>query len=244
MLLNFMETWSGLNMLINVFVENPELRYKTCTALSKLACNIHIDNPVVKYFTKKISPLTDRYEFNPAGKNIVTIQLDDGSTVTTDRDFLIERADYFKVMLTGAFKESNEEVIRLTNVSNHALQCLFNLLKEEYQKMEPQKLNINLITILEVIVLTDIYLMDGLTDWLTRCVEQYSLKVNTACDIYNWSIGSGTNFLRVETIAFVLTAKMKDRKRHQLFENIIECGLLEELKDDVQRLISRYLKIR
>ncbi|GLV45894.1 hypothetical protein CBL_11691 [Carabus blaptoides fortunei] len=244
LLLKFMDTWSGLNLLIHLCVTNAELRYQTCAALNKLACSIHIDNPVMKYCSKKISTLTDRYEFNPAGKNIVTIQLDDGSTVTTDRDFLIERADYFKVMLTGAFKESNEEVIRLTNVSNHALQCLFNLLKDEYEKKDPQQLNVNLITILEVIVLTDIYLMDGLTDWLTRCVEQYLLKVDTACDIYNWSIMSGTNFLRVETVAFVLTAKMKDCERHELFESIVECGLLDEIKDDVYRLISRYLKIR
>lgn len=239
-----MDRLNGLNTLIVSFADNSEHRFDISVSLNKLSRLIQINSPLVNIFPKNLYNLGNIYEFNSEGKQIVTIELDDGSSLDVDRDFLIEKVDYFKMMLTGSFCESNQEVIRLKNVSNEALQCLLNLLKIDYQKMVPPPLNVNLFTLLEVLALTDLYLLEKLTDWLSTCVLNYFLKIETASEIYNWSITSGTNFLRVETVVFLLTAKMKDSERFNLLESIIEYGFINEIKDDIFRLISRYLTIR
>lgn len=239
-----METYDGLNMLLANFEENPATRYAISVSLNKLSRAIHLNGPMIRFFPNKPYRFEKKYVCDSSSSDIVTIKLDDGSSIDVDREFLIEQTHYFKVMLTGSFSESNQEVITLKNVSNEALQCLLNLLKVDLQTILPQPLNVNLITVLEVLVLTDLYLLEKLTDWLTTCVMEYYLTAETASDIYNWSITSGTNLLRVETVAFILTFKMKDRERYKLLDNIVEFGLINEIKDDVHSLISRYLKIR
>lgn len=244
MLLRIMDQLNGLNTLITSFAENSERRFDISASLNKLSRLIQINSPIVNIFSEKSYNLGQRYEFDPEGTQIVTVELDDGSNLEVDRDFLIEKVDYFKMMLTGSFCESSQEVIRLKNVSNEALQCLLNLLKMDYQKMVPSPLNVNLLTLLEVLTLTDLYLLEKLTDWLSTCVVNFLLKIETASEIYNWSITSGTNILRVETVVFLLTAKMKDSERFNLLESIIEYGFINEIKDDIFKLISRYLTIR
>lgn len=239
-----MDTCGGLNYLLSQYQNTGQDRDKVLTALNKLACRININNPCVENPSNKTLKMPDDFKINHSGKNLLTIRLDDGQTVITDRDFLTERVDYFKAMLSGSFKEAEQDSIRLRNVSYEALNFLLFLLISSNRIREPILLEIDLDVVLEVIILTDSYLLETLTEWLTSCVECYMINVNSASQIYKWSVESGTNFLRVETIAFLLTGKMYDAERYRLCENIMENGLISQLCTDFQELIFRYLKMR
>lgn len=240
-----MDTCGGLNFLISQYQTNLQDRTKILTALNKLACRININNPCIENSPNKKLKIPNDFKINHS-KNIITIKLDDGQIVIADRDFLIDKVDYFKAMLSGSFKEADQDCVRLRNVSYNALNFLLFLLihSNNKQNKEPTFLDIDLATVLEVIKLTDSYLLENLTEWLTSCVECYMINKDSASQIYKWSIESGTNFLRIETIAYLLTGKMYDRERYRLCESILDCGFAEQLSADFQELIDRYLKIR
>lgn len=239
-----MDKCGGLKLLLAQFVNDSENRCKVLSSLHKLACSIEINNPCVK------RPLNSSLEYNDGtkmeciGKTILTIKLDDGQQVEADRDFLVDHVGYFKAMLTGSFKEAEQDCITLSNVSYEALNYLLFLLGLDVKNMEPRPLKINLNTLLEVITLTDSYLLENLMEWLTSCIEYYMINVESASQIYKWSIESNTNILRIETAAFLLTAKINDLERYQLCESILENQLCDQLYIDFQNLISRFLKLK
>lgn len=239
-----MDTSGGLNFLLSHYQVNIHDRTQVLSALNQLACRININNPCSEKSSSKRLKIPDNFEVKHSGKNLLTIKLDDGRTLIADRDFLIDKVDYFKAMLSGSFKEAEEDSIRIRNVSYDALHFLLFLLTSNNRSKEPILLEIDLNTVLEVIILTDSYLLEKLTEWLTSCVECYMINVNSASQIYKWSVESGTNFLRVETIAYLLTGKMHDRERHGLCESILECGFANQLCSDFQELLIRYLKMR
>lgn len=238
-----MDTYGGLNYLLSHYQSNVEDQLRILTSLHKLSCQIKINNPCLENSTNKSLKIPENFTISHSNENQLTIKLDDGQTVITDREFLIEKVDYFKAMLSGNFKEADEESIRLRNVSYNALRFLLFLLTSNKTR-EPIYLDIDMTTVLEVIILTDSYLLENLTEWLTSCVECYMINVDSAHQIYKWSVESGTDFLRVETIAFLLTGVMSDKDRFRLCESILEDGLVSQLCSDFYELIIRYLKMR
>lgn len=239
-----MDKYGGLQLLLNEFINDSKERCRTLSSLSKLACRININNPCAEKMPESSLNFSGTYNFDPAGRNVIAIKLDDGQVVETDRDFLVDNVDYFKAMLCGSFKEADQDSVTLTNVSYNALICLLFLLTVDIKELQPCPLKIDLMVLLEVIVLTDSYLLQNLTEWLTTCIEYYMINVSSASQIYKWSVESGTNILRVETVAYLLTGKMKDIERYYLCEKILENHLSNQLHDDLENLIWRYLKLR
>lgn len=233
----------GLEILMKLLRGNTDLKNRSIKVLCAMASRkLEIANPkdVSSAGLNRPKIVADKYKLAENCTHIVTFKLDDGTFLIADRDFLSEKSDFFNRLLNGDFKESSEDVISLHNVESKPLRCLLHLLKC-VDKSETIEIDLDLDTLLEVIVLSDRYLMVDLCVALTDCIEQFQISPQTVPVIYRWSLESGTNLLRVESIAFALVENIGDSERFIMFENLFGLGYSEQLVEDIQKLLVRYL---
>ncbi|KAJ8913033.1 hypothetical protein NQ315_002049 [Exocentrus adspersus] len=241
----FMLNCGGLEILMKLLKEDTDLKKRSIKVLCAMASRkLEIANPKdVSAGLNRPKIVADKYKLSDKCVNIVTFKLDDETFLKADRDFLSEKSDFFNRLLNGDFKESTEDIICLHNVELKPLRCLLHLL-ECVDKSEVIEIDLDLETLLEVIVLSDRYLMVDLCVSLTDCVEQFKISPHTVPTIYQWSLESRTNFLRVESIAFALVENISESERLKMFENLFALGYSEQLVEDIQKLLVRYLTCR
>ncbi|CAH0547622.1 unnamed protein product [Brassicogethes aeneus] len=236
----------GLKILLKLMTEPSETeeKRKSIKVLCALASRkLSIANPRSQMFAEAVNRIeADKYEEPLTCENLVTIKLTDGSTLKADRDFLSASSDFFGRLLNGYFKESSEDEILLQNVKLKPLRCLLNLMGI-VEKKSSIDVDLDLKTLLDVIVLCDRYLMNDLCLSLSESIERNRLTHQTVPQIYQWSLESGTNILRVECIAYALVANLLDDLRLNMFESLIDLGYLEELVEDIKTLLTRFLSI-
>ncbi|XP_044735332.1 uncharacterized protein LOC123297650 [Chrysoperla carnea] len=166
---------------------------------------------------------------------VITFELDDESQVHANRNLLIEQSDFFKVLLTGAFMESNQSVIRLSNVTANGFRYLLTLLKHYQDNKEADNdsfpLCVNSSVAFEVLILADRFLIDDLTDTLSRAILKYRMCSCNVAQLYKYSLESHTNYLRVECIAYGLVG-LTEKSRVNVFKDIINDGYGESLIED------------
>lgn len=239
-----MVSCGGLETLMKILQEKSELQRRSIKALCVMALKkLRIKNPKnsVEVTTTEEVHISDYYTPSNDCKTVVTFKLDDGSLVAADRDFLSIKSDYFNTLLCGDFKESQEAEIALKNVDEKTFKCLLNLLNCNVNRGLLLKVNLDLTTLLDVILLADKYLLADLCSSLTESVEKFRITSRTVPRIYQWSVESGTNILRVETIAYALVANIGDNERFSMFRNLFDLGLSEQLVEDIHKLLERFL---
>lgn len=235
----------GLNVLMKLLLEKSDLQWKGIKVVCAMAFkHLGIKNPIDLTSSSKKFINTANYALPKDCTNIVTFKLDDGSCVKADRDFLSDKSVYFDRMLNGQFRESQEDEIALCNVKNKSFKCLLKLLSCEVTRTQTLQVDLDLPTLLDVIALTDRYLLPDLCVSLTCCVEQQRINRETVSVIYRWSLESGTNILRVESVAFALVCNMLDSERVEMFKKLFELGYTEELVEDIRKLLERFLSMR
>ncbi|XP_076272904.1 BTB/POZ domain-containing protein Rnb [Rhynchophorus ferrugineus] len=235
----------GLEILIDLFRndENDDNR-RTLKALCHMATyRLLIVNPRdVSKSTNRRKIAADSYSLPRDCGNVVSFVLDDGSVVEADRDFLSEKSEFFNGLLNGHFKESSESQVALSKVHTRSFRCLLCLL-QSVDLSEVADIDLDLETLLDVIVLCDRYLLMELCVVLTDAVERYKISIDTLPTIYNWSVESGTNLLRVESVAFALVVEVDEKKRLSMFESLFRLGYKEQLLQDIQSLLFRFLTL-
>ncbi|KAJ3660989.1 hypothetical protein Zmor_005414 [Zophobas morio] len=240
-LVKLMLNCGGLEILMQLLNDDSHLQNKSIKVLCVLASQkLGIPNPQQVSSSYK-SNLIDNEP--PMSSTLVTFKLDDGSLVRADRDLLSKNSDFFARLLNGAFKESCQDVITLPNVTNKALEYLLQFIKCDIDKTKIVDIELDLDTHLDVIGLCDRFLMEEYRVYLTDCVEKFRLRWDTIPTIYNWSLESRTNLLRVECIAFALVGNIVDRERFEMFKNLFELGFTEELLGDIKELLVRYMTV-
>lgn len=240
-----MITCGGLNILMKLLLEKSDVQMKSIKVMCAMALKRGIKSPTDPLIRMQKSPATAKtYSLPRNCANIVTFKLDDGTHVKADRDFLSEKSVYFNKLLSGQFKESHEKEIALRNVANKSLKTLLSLLQCDINRTEVIELDFDLATLLDVIALSDRYLLFDLCVSLTSSVEQFRISTETVPAIYQWSLESGTNILRVESIAFALVCNILDSERFAMFRSLFDLGYAEQLVEDIQKLLERFLNMR
>lgn len=146
-------------------------------------------------------------------------------------------------MLSGHFKEATEEQIRISNVSATTFKHLLQLLSSELDVVTVIRLDLTLDLLLDLIALTDRYLMEDYCLCLTLAVQDYKLTSDSAPTIYRWSLESGTNLLRVEVVVYTLVGGMAHSERVRVFEDLLDGGCAEHLVEDLRSLFARFLNL-
>lgn len=239
-----MVSCGGLETLMKILQEKSELQRRSIKAVCVMALKkLRIKNPKNSIEVSATEEVHVSGDYHPpeSCQNVVTFKLDDGSFVAADRNFLSGKSDYFNTLLCGQFKESQETEIALRNVDEKTLKCLLNLLNCNVDRSMLLKVDLDLATLLDVILLADKYLLVNLCSSLTESVEKFRITSRTVPRIYQWSVESGTNILRVETIAYALVANIGDNERFMMFKNLFDLGLSEQLVEDIHKLLERFL---
>lgn len=240
----FMVSCGGLEILMKLLLEETELQRRSIKTLCMMALKkLRIKNPKNSVDAATTEEIYIPTEYLPPEMptNLVTFKLDDGSLIASDRDFLSGKSDFFNTLLCGQFKESHQDEIDLRNVDEKTFKCLLNLLNCNVKPSVLMKLDLDLTTLLDVILLADKYLLVDLCSSLTESVEKFRMSPKTIPRIYQWSVESGTNILRVETIAYALVANVGDNERFLMFKNLFDLGFSEQLVEDIRKLLGRFL---
>lgn len=234
----------GLDVLMKLLQQETILQQKTCKVLCAMATkNLKIANPkdVTLNLGKRKSINLDTYNLEDDFINIVSFKLEDGSSLQENREFLCEKSDFFNRLLKGHFKESMENEVYLHNVELKSFECLLKLLRLVDGSVDVE-VKVDLETLLDVILLCDRYLMPDLCSCLLNSVEKFRISRRTVPIIYRWSLESGTNLLRIESIAYALVANLSLNQRLKMFEELFSLGYTSELLEDIHKLLARYLR--
>lgn len=239
-----MVSCGGLEVLMKLLEDDTELQRRSIKTLCMMALKkLRIKNPrnAIEATTTEEIYIPNIYVPPKLSTNLVTFKLDDGSVISTNRDFLSEKSDFFNTLLCGQFKESCQNEISLRNVDEKTFKCLLNLLNCNLDRSVLLKVDLDLATLLDVILLADKYLLVDLCNSLIETVEKFRMSPKSIPRIYQWSVESGTNILRIETIAFALVANIADNERFLMFKNLFDLGLSKELVGDIRKLLGRFL---
>lgn len=232
----------GLDILLNLIEKVSDFQKDSIKGVCVLAVHqLKIKNPVHDQPQRQLYNLdVNDYSISEICMNVVTFKLDDGNAISADRDFLSDKSDYFNRLLCGSFKESEQTEITLQNISTRSLKLLLILLHRNISSLGI--INFDLDTFLDLLEITERYLLVELNVYLTGCVEQLHMSNKTVPVIYQWSIESGTNILRVETIAFALVGDILDTDRMSMFHDLFALGYYKQLREDIQKLLIRFLR--
>lgn len=245
MLSQFMITCGGLETLMKM-LQNPssDQQQSSIKALCRIAMKkLHIKNPKNYIDPDTTTEIKLPLEYTPSegSQNLVTFILDDGVTVSVDKEFLSEKSEYFSTLLYGQFRESQQDEIALKNVDSRLFKCLLNLLNCDLKNTVLLKIDEDLRSLLDLILLADRFLFVDLCNSLAECVEKFHMTTTTVSQIYQWSLGTGTNILRVETVAYALVVNISNDERFLMFKDLFDLGYSEQLVEDIRKLLERFL---
>lgn len=239
----------GLEVLMKLLQENDDQdNRRSLKVLVQMASHCLLINNPKSFSAHNVGwpkLAIDEYKLAETCNNVVSFRLDDGCLIPSDRDFLIKQSDFFKGLLDGHFKESEQAEVALAEVESNSLKCLLFIMQAvELQKPSRNiEILLDLDTLLDLISLCDRYLLSDLCVILTDTVQQFHIAVDTVPSIYNWSMESGTNLLRIETVAFALVASVDDRERYAMIQKLFALGYKKQLLGDIDTLLRRYLSI-
>ncbi|KAB0792076.1 hypothetical protein PPYR_14037 [Photinus pyralis] len=241
-----MRIGGGLEVLLGLVREDSDLQASSILGLSCLSKKLGIVNPKsVKESSKFAVPLQlelDNYALRESC-SVVFFTLDDGSVVHADRELLCERSVYFNQMLSGTFREAREHEICLHKVSNNGLKFLFLLMRLDLDTKDVYMFDVNLKTLLDVIILTDRYLLEDYCACLTNSVQTFKFQPDSMATIYDWSLESHTDILRIEAVAYALVGNMAEHDRYTMFRSLLDLNRTEDLMKDIYGLLSRQFKM-
>ncbi|KAF5296205.1 hypothetical protein FQA39_LY12659 [Lamprigera yunnana] len=239
-----MKIGGAVNILLQMVQENTDLQCRSIISLCLFCHKLGIINPIhcriPKDSTTTLDITPSTYKIDNECTKIVYFKLDDGSTIKADRKFLCEKSYYFGQLLSGTFKESQQEIVHLHNVSADSLKSLFLLMRFNIDNTKNYKIRVNFNTLLDVILLTDRYLLEEYCLCLTTSVQIFDLSPAVIPIIYQWSLESGTDILRIETVAYSLVGYMEDEEKITIFKSLLQPGLNEHFINDIRGLLDRY----
>lgn len=182
--------------------------------------------------------------------NIVTFSLDDQSLVKADKYSLSDASEVFSSMLYGSFKESNEEVVRLRDVSQASLVLLLVYCKSYVGELELSIAKPDVIDVLDLLLISDRYLILDLNVKLKDYIKLKYFNAENLAQLIKWchmkldlNCGNEVEDLYSDACAFLLSGQIQQQQRVLIFKSIIrERTVWERLKACIFSTISHKLQ--
>lgn len=112
----------------------------------------------------------------------VTLALDDGALINTNKSFLSLKSPMFEAMFRcGGFKEAYQKTIRLNDVSSECIKSFLCILEVYCDCLLPKNINV----LLELIMITDKYMLHELSEKINMVMIN-SMSVDNCHIIYEW----------------------------------------------------------
>lgn len=141
----------------------------------------------------------------------VQVSLDDGTLIGANKSFLSSNCPMFEAMFRcGGFKESNQNTIRLNDVSSECFKSFMILLDTYCNCLLPKNVSV----LLELITITDKYLLHELSEKICMVMID-SISADNCSTIYQWSKTRDYQFetlsLSVIKYLFLSNSRFDDR---------------------------------
>lgn len=117
-------------------------------------------------------------QFNSPGISDIKIITNDSREIYVSSFILRARSSHFQKVLQSGMKESASKEIRI-EASYHVAEALFKYLYTDALEVNPKET-------LEIMILADMYLLEGLRS-LCESKVKHSVTIHNALDIYAWS---------------------------------------------------------
>ncbi|XP_067005587.2 armadillo repeat-containing protein 5 [Anabrus simplex] len=249
LLKRFLLEYRGLDILQELLcqkrTEEATLMEHIPDSLSMLAASLKISPPQLNTAHEDetcsggFSPYDGASEEPDDGLSLI---LDDGSKVSTNKNLLCLCSPVFDAMLQGSFMESSQQSVRLQHVS---YSCVVHLLYIMRLGRVPHCLpGLNLSTAMELLVTLDKFLVPG-CDQLAELIIRQFLKPKTVSCMYQHMSEMGNliycNYIRTRTVEFILAAEITSKDRLNIFNELTETVYPHQALEDVFHLLQEKL---
>ncbi|XP_074042848.1 uncharacterized protein [Leptinotarsa decemlineata] len=234
-LLHLMVTCGGL--IIQELIEQDD-EYREA-AVSSICFLARERIRVPKLEVQKVDMLTDQLSATTQETKepgVATFRLDDGSLIQASHDLLIKKSEFFLALFSGRFKESVKDEVKLPDVDPETFKRVLNLLER------PKFDEYGIQDLLDVLQLSDRFLLTDLYSCLCGWISCYVMKPHNVTDLYQWSLHTGLQQLRVNAVRFALTVGADDNEKLEMFQELCDLKHRKEVSKDIIDLLMRYLQ--
>ena len=194
--------------------------------------------------------LTCSYEVSQLEQDL-TLVCDDGTRVKVNKEVISDSCPVFSAMLTGSFTEAERETIRLPGTSGPALSCLLHFLYGCLPGCCPQWRDLAGDTLLELVSLSDKYLLSELHLSVCHSIIRHSASPRHATQIYRAALQNNYPVLcagreaslALSIVSFLLVGGIKTEDRVVLVRNIVSSDLSQHLLDDIGKILRSRLEL-
>lgn len=185
-LLAFLSRYKIFDNLCNIIKDGQnELFNDAVGALMALFTTLNITYP------KPVSKVCESKNCNTnieKHETTVTLVLDDNTLINTNKSYLSLKSPVFEAMFRdGGFKEAYESTVRLNDVSSECFNSFLLLLEKYCDCLLPS----NITVLLELIMITDKYMLYDLSKKISMVMIKNSIDINNCDIIYEWLIETG-----------------------------------------------------
>ena len=176
---------------------------------------------------------------------------DDGTEVSCNKAVICGASSVFAAMLDGSFTESDKARVALPNTSSQSLTCLVHFLYTCSPDTCPQFSNLEADTLLELVTLSDKYLLSDLNLSTCHSVLRHCLDPGHVGAIYKAAIqsnfpvifGGQQQSLSRCLVIYILVTDLTNKKRLNLVTAIMKENLTSHLLDDINQILRPSLQL-
>ena len=185
----------------------------------------------------------------------LSLVCDDGTRVRVNKQIISDSCPVFSAMLTGSFTEAERETIRLPGTSGPALTCLLHFLYGCQPGCCPQWRDLAGDTLLELVSLSDKYLLSELHLSVCHSIIRHSASPSHLTNIYRAALQNNSPVLcagreagqsvslAVSVVNFLLVGHMTAQHRAGLVRQVVSSDLAQHLLDDISKILRAKLEL-
>ncbi|XP_043254463.1 armadillo repeat-containing protein 5 [Colletes gigas] len=236
-LVYLLNDYGGIPLIFRVLSDRQHnLHEQAIWSICRLADTLQvqsgfIDKLQISHITSTDFPRV--YDSHPK-LTTVTFELDDGTTIDACRHTLCQKSDAFSAMLEGNFSESGKKRVKLRNTSKESLNTL--LLVINGASLE----NTTIELLLDAALLADKFLMDDISDILTKTLLS-KLNYTNYVRAWNWARINSCHEFKSCCVESFLKAPMTQSERVQAFHNFSTNESFHEFLNDIRAIINNVL---
>lgn len=209
----------ALDIVMEIILNERSLAAEACDGLTVMANNLNIQIPSDDDILRRIIPddyIADDKVLESDGEKIRFV-LKDGE-VLFDKEILKQSSEVFNSMLSGDFRESNQNEIKFSDYSVESMKYFLQLVIAEQQdklkQIAPRVSDMSII--LNAYELSILYILNNIQKPLLNVIKTVLNETNVL-KIFDWSLRNINQDLLISAICFFLCGNMDGKTKLKLF---------------------------
>lgn len=168
----------------------------------------------------------------------VTFKLEDGSTVSANREFLSEKNEVLRGMLMGSFVEGESSFVKLALKSKSSLEMLIHFLYGCRCDFMESK---NVTEYIDLVFLSQMYLVEDLHSYAMLKLLDSISDGEDIIRIYESGVGHIDENLILQVLCIALVRPMKTWKRARWLKELFQSSHSEDIDHNIRMIIHHPL---